>query len=157
MFRRALYFGAIFRLPKLYFVHWHATNSESDMSESLPILVVEDEEVLLCFLNTALERGGVKVVGASSGGEALALLEHGEFAGIVSDLRMPGGVGGAEIYDWVRQNRPEMSARFLFITGNVSDDYAVKVRERTGALFIEKPFRIALLIALIKEITTRNE
>jgi CheY-like chemotaxis protein len=127
------------------------------MSESLPVLVVEDEEVLLCFLNTALARGGVKVVGASSGAEALALLEHGEFAGIVSDLRMPGAIGGAEIHDWVRLNRPALATSFLFITGNVSDEYAVGVRERTGALFIEKPFRIALLIELIKKITSRSE
>jgi DNA-binding NtrC family response regulator len=127
------------------------------MSELLPVLVVDDEEVLLSFLNTALERGGIKVVGAASGADALAALEQGEFAGVVSDLRMPGGIGGAEIYDWVRQHRPELSKRFLFVTGNVSDDYAVEVRERTGALFIEKPFRIALLIELIKKITSRSE
>jgi CheY-like chemotaxis protein len=126
------------------------------MSEKLPVLIVEDEEILLTFLKTALERGGVAVVGAVSGEEALGLLERGEFAGIVSDLRMPGVVGGAEIFDWVRQNRPELSSGFLFITGNVSDPYAVEVRERTGALFIEKPFRIALLIELINKIKSRN-
>jgi CheY-like chemotaxis protein len=127
------------------------------MSELLPILVVEDEEVLLSFLKTALERGGVKAVGAASASEALQLLEHGDFAAVVSDLRMPGAAGGAEIYDWVRQNRPQLSSRFLFITGNVSDPYAEQVRERTGALFIEKPFRIALLIELIRKVTSRNE
>ncbi len=130
--------------------------SEKDMSEVLPVLVVEDEELLLSFLKTALERGGVKVVGAASGSEALGLLERGEFAGVVSDLRMPGRIGGAEIFDWVRQNRPALSSRFLFITGNVSDPYAIETRERTGALFIEKPFRIALLIELINKITARD-
>jgi len=127
------------------------------MTESVPVLVVEDEEVLLCFLKTALERGGVKVVGAASGKEALSLLEQGKFAGVVSDLRMPGGIGGAEIFDWVRLNKPELSSRFLFITGNVSDDYALEVRERTGALFIQKPFRIALLIEMIQKITFSSE
>jgi CheY-like chemotaxis protein len=123
------------------------------MTESLPILVVEDEEVLLSFLKTALERGGVKVMGASSGPDAIGLLETESFAGIVSDLKMPGDIGGAEIFDWVQKNRPELSSRFLFITGNVSDQYAVSIRERTGALFIEKPFRIALLIELINKMT----
>jgi CheY-like chemotaxis protein len=130
---------------------------EKDMTESVPVLVVEDEEVLLCFLKTALERGGIKVVGAASGEEALGLLEKREFAGVVSDLRMPGQVGGAEIFDWVRQNRPKLSSRFLFITGNVFDDYAVGIRERTGALFIQKPFRIAMLIGMIQKITAQNE
>jgi CheY-like chemotaxis protein len=127
------------------------------MSESLPILVVEDEEILLSFLKTALERGGVKVVAAASGAAALGLLERGEYAAVVSDLRMPGGVGGAEIYEWVRQNRPHLSCRFLFITGNVSDPYAEGVRRDTGAQFIEKPFRIALLLELIRKITSPPE
>jgi len=127
------------------------------MSESLPVLIVEDEELLLGFLKTALERGGFKIVGAGSAAEALELLEHGEFAVVVSDLCMPGGMGGAEIFDWVRENRPELASSFLFITGNVSDEYAVQTRQRTGALFIQKPFRIALLIELIKKIMACNE
>lgn len=134
-----------------------AVQNGSDMSELLPVLVVEDEEVLLSFLKTALQRAGVKAIGASCGAEALGLLEQQEFAGVVSDLRMPGAVGGAEIFDWVRQNRPELAKSFLFITGNASDVYAVEIRERTGALFIEKPFRIALLIELVKKITAWNE
>jgi CheY-like chemotaxis protein len=127
------------------------------MTDSIPILVVEDEEVLLSFLKTALERGGIKVVGAASGDEALSVLAGREIAGIVSDLRMPGAIGGAEIFDWVCENRPELKPRFLFITGNVMDQYAVEVRERTGALFIQKPFRISLLIELIHKITAQGE
>jgi CheY-like chemotaxis protein len=127
------------------------------MSESAPVLVVEDEEILLSFLKTALERGGIRAVGAASGEEALGVLKKREISGIVSDLVMPGPIGGAEIFDWVRQNQPELTPRFLFITGNVMDDYAVRVRERTGALFIQKPFRIALLIELIQKITSQGE
>jgi DNA-binding NtrC family response regulator len=131
--------------------------SEKTMNETLPVLVVEDEELLLSFLTTAVERGGVKAVGVASGSEALGLLEHGEFAAIVSDLRMPGGIGGAEIFDWVGQNRPELASRFLFISGNIHDPLALEIQARTGAMFIEKPFRIAMLLDLIKKIISRNE
>lgn len=127
------------------------------MSDSVPVLVVEDEELLLSFLKTALERGGIRTIGAASGEEALEVLAHKEIAGIVSDLVMPGKIGGAEIFDWVHENRPELTPRFLFITGNATDEYAVKVRERTGALFIQKPFRIALLIELIQKIISLGE
>jgi FixJ family two-component response regulator len=68
---------------------------------------------------------------------------------------MPGGIGGGEIFDWIRQYRPELSSSFLFITGDAGDPYAVEVRNRTGALFLEKPFRIALLIELTRKITSR--
>ncbi len=127
------------------------------MSELLPVLLVEDEELLLSFLETALERGGVKVTGVTSGGEALRLLERGKFAGIVSDLRMPGEIGGAELFEWVQKNRPALVSRFLFITGSVSAPYAKEVRERTRAVFIEKPFRIAQLIEMIHKITAPQE
>ena len=127
------------------------------MSESLRVLLVDDEELLLSFLKTALERGGLRVAAAASGREALELLERGEFAGIVSDLRMDGGIGGAEIFDWVCEHRPELASRFLFITGNVSDPHAISVRERTNALFIEKPFRIARLLELIHRILSSGE
>ena len=126
-------------------------------NELLPVLVVEDEELLLSFLRTALERGGVKSLGATTGEEAIELLKQREVCGVVSDLRFPGDIGGAEIYDWVRENRPSLAPCFLFITGNIGDVYALQVRERTGALFIEKPFRITLLIELIKKITARSD
>jgi DNA-binding NtrC family response regulator len=122
------------------------------MSEALRILIVEDEELLLSFLRMALERAGVKTMGAASGAEALRLLEQETFGGVVSDLRMPGRIGGGEIFDWIRQNRPQLSSSFLFITGNAGDPYAIETRESTGAPFIQKPFRIALLLELIRRI-----
>lgn len=123
----------------------------------LPILIVEDEGLLLSFLETALTRGGIRVMGAASAAEALELLKREEFAGVVSDLRMPGEVSGVKLFEWVRENRPQLSSRFIFMTGNAGDSYAVKVREATGAMFIEKPFGIASLIALIKKITASDE
>jgi two-component system, NtrC family, response regulator GlrR len=127
------------------------------MSESLRVLLVDDEELLLSFLKTALERGGLRVATATSGNEALRILDQEEFAGVVSDLRLDGEIGGAEIFDWVCEHRPELASRFLFITGNVSDAYAIAVRERTCALFIEKPFRIARLLELVHRITSPGE
>jgi CheY-like chemotaxis protein len=128
-----------------------------DSNELLPVLVVDDEELLLCIIKATVERTGAKVVGATSGREALGLLEHGQFSAIVSDLRMPGGIGGAEIFDWVGLYRPELVSRFLFISGDAHDPYAMETKERTGALFIEKPFRIAQLAELIKTITSPQE
>lgn len=126
---------------------------EVEMSGAeLPVLVVEDEEMLLGFLQTALKRGGIPAAGACSGEQALDLLATRSFSGIVSDLLMPGGIGGAEIYDWVCRHQPHLKSSFLFITGNTMDEYAVAIRERTGAPFIQKPFRIALLLELIRKI-----
>jgi DNA-binding NtrC family response regulator len=127
------------------------------MSELLPVLVVDDEELLLPILKTTVELSGVKAVGAASGREALGLLEKGSFSAIVSDLHLAGGIGGAEIFDWVGQNRPELKSRFLLISGDVDDPYVLEIKARTGALFIAKPFLPMQLVNLIKKMIARNQ
>jgi DNA-binding response OmpR family regulator len=127
------------------------------MNQLPPLLIVEDEESILSVLKAAVERSGIRVVGVSSGAAAMELLECGEFSGVVSDLQIPGGIGGADLFDWIAQNRPQLTSRFLFITGNVHDAHALEVRQRTGAQFIEKPFRLALLIERIKAMVERGE
>jgi DNA-binding NtrC family response regulator len=122
------------------------------MGEMLPVLVVEDEELLLSVMTAAVERGGLAAVGAKSGEEALVLLAQGRFSAVVSDLRIPGEIGGAEIFDWVEQHRPELTSRFLFVTGNAQDPHAVATLERTGAMFLEKPFRITKLTEMLKQL-----
>ena len=125
--------------------------------DSLPVLVVDDEEVLLSFLKTALERYGFKVVGRTTGTEAVDVLRGHDVAGVISDINLPGEIGGGEIFDWVQRNRPELASRFLFMTGNAMDERAEEVRTRTGAMCIQKPFRMTLLIELIQKLTTIGE
>jgi len=127
------------------------------MSGSLPVLVVDDEVLLLSFFKAALARNGVEVFVASSADQALQLLERGDFAGVISDLRMESCLDGARVYDWVRKNRPELSRRFVFMSGDVGAPFAVELRERTGAPFLEKPFRIRELLEVIRRITGRDQ
>ena len=60
----------------------------------LPVLVIEDEPAVLAYVRAALERSGYSVVCTESGVDALRLLESGQFMGVVSDMRTPGGVDG---------------------------------------------------------------
>jgi DNA-binding NtrC family response regulator len=127
------------------------------MDVALPVLVVEDEDDLLSILTHAVERGGLEVVGTTSGAEAIELLAHAEFSAVISDLQMPGKVGGAEIFDWVGTHRPELARRFVFVTGNMSDPHAVETRQRSGAEFLEKPFPIMQLTELVKKMIWPGE
>ena len=58
------------------------------MSDSLNILVVEDDEALRDALLITLETAGHRVTGADGGPAALAALATGSFSMVVSDLRM---------------------------------------------------------------------
>ncbi len=85
---------------------------------SQPILVIEDEPSVMSYIRLALERHGFKVMPIETGAEALELLKSGQFHGIISDMRTPGGVDGAGVHAWVAANRPELASRMIFITGD---------------------------------------
>src|SRR5215831_8749367 len=57
-----------------------------------PILLIEDEPSVTAFVRAALERRGYTVIPAASGAEGLAHLAETSFAGVISDIRMPGAV-----------------------------------------------------------------
>jgi DNA-binding response OmpR family regulator len=115
------------------------------------ILVIEDEPSVAAFLRAALERRGYEVVASDSAAEGLELLASSHFAGVISDLRTPGGINGADVGRWLRSNRPELAARMIFITGDTAspETTSLLVSERTPC--IEKPFRVHELIAAVEE------
>jgi CheY-like chemotaxis protein len=119
--------------------------------DNLPILIIEDEPSVMSFVKTALERAGYEVVAATSGAEALPLLEEADFKGVVSDMRTPGGVDGADVHAWLAKNRPNLVSRLIFITGDIVNEETAKTLAKTGAPFVEKPFRIKQLMEVVRK------
>jgi len=122
------------------------------MNTAQPVLIIEDEPSVTAFIRSALERNGYPVVAARSGADALHLLGAGSFAGVISDMRTPGGVTGADVHAWLAQNRPELAARVIFVTGDIANDETRRLLSATGAPCIEKPFRVKQLIAAVSEL-----
>ncbi len=116
-----------------------------------PVLVIEDEPSVMSFVRACLERAGYNVVEAASGVEALNLLENGEFLGVVSDMRTPGGVDGADVHAWITQHRPELVCRVVFITGDIVNEETAATLRRTGAPYVEKPFRVQQLLSVVEK------
>ena len=120
-------------------------------SAGWPILLIEDEPAIMAFVRLALERNGYTVVCAESGADALRLLASGEFHGVVSDMRTPGGVDGAQVYAWIAAHRPELATKLVFITGDIANEETATTLRRTGAPCVEKPFRVQQFIAVVEE------
>lgn len=117
--------------------------------EVLPILLIEDEPAVMAYVQAALERSGYPVICCESGVDALRLLEHGEYLGVVSDMRTPGGVDGAQVHAWVARNRPDLASRIVFITGDIANEETVATLRETGAPCVEKPFRVQQFIDVV--------
>jgi CheY-like chemotaxis protein len=70
------------------------------------VLCVDDDEALLCLLQTALMTNGYAVLVASDGREALTLMSGRRLDAIVLDYSMP-GMNGGEVVLEVKHTRPE--------------------------------------------------
>jgi DNA-binding NtrC family response regulator len=117
----------------------------------LPVLLIEDEPSIMALVSATLERNGYDVVCVESGAEALLLLEKGQFLGVVSDMRTPGGVDGAQVHTWISANRPDLENKVVIITGDYANEETVTVLRQIGALYLEKPFRVQDLISAVEK------
>jgi CheY-like chemotaxis protein len=105
---------------------------------ALPVLLIEDEPAVMAYVRATLERSGYT-------------LESEQFLGVVSDMRTPGGVDGADVHAWLSRNRPDLAARIVFITGDIANEDTVATLRKTGAPCVEKPFRVQQFISVIEK------
>ena len=114
------------------------------------ILLIEDEPSVTAFVRAALERHGYTVVAASSGAEGVEHLTTARFGGVISDIRMPGALNGAEVHEWIRVHRPEMQQRMILMSGDTANSKTQALLANSGIPCIEKPFRVEKLISIVE-------
>lgn len=112
------------------------------------VLAVDDETLLLkAYRRMLIDYHDVDV--RSGAKEALdLLLEDHDYDVILCDLQMP-GMSGAEFFFIVRELYPELSKRFLFITGGAFAPEARRFLEDSSPACINKPFSLEELLGLI--------
>lgn len=103
------------------------------------VLVVDDDPMMLEVLVRILGRENYDLLTASSGPQALALLEArgGSVDLLVTDFSMP-GMRGRELADSVRERHPDV--RVLYQTGFSDLLFEDRAELEDGAAFLEKPF-----------------
>ena len=117
----------------------------ADVPHGAHVLVVEDELVLRRLLQEILSTlFGCRVDVAANGTEALAAVENETYAMVLSDIRMP-VMSGTELYLRLRDVRPELARRFIFVTGHPGDKQLEAEIAQWGVPVIAKPFTLARL------------
>jgi signal transduction histidine kinase/CheY-like chemotaxis protein len=113
------------------------------------LLVIDDDERILRSVAVAL-RGRYDVILAGDGQEAIDLLSSGSVPdAVLSDVSMP-LVNGPALYDWLRDNRPALASRLLFMTASVYDHVAQRAA-KTGRPVLEKPLTRERLLAALRD------
>ena len=115
-----------------------------------PILLIEDEPSVSAFVRAALERRGYRVVQAKTGAQGIQELAAGEYVGVISDIRMPGELNGADVHHWIQHNRPELCRRIILISGDTANSETQSLLSKSTTTCIAKPFRVQELISTVE-------
>ena len=106
------------------------------------ILVVEDECLLRDELVRIFQDDGWRVLEASTGEGALAIVRKNPVLDVLlTDVQLGGCVSGWDIADAVRATSPETEV--IYISGNALD----RSRQVCGSHFFGKPYRVAAILA----------
>lgn len=101
------------------------------------VLVVDDNDDVRVTISRVLEAFGFLVLEASSGNEAIELLEQYKVDTVLTDLRMPGN--GSTLMRHVREHYPKISA--VLMTAYDSRDAARMALEAGAFHYLTKPFQ----------------
>lgn len=112
------------------------------------VLVVDDDAAVSHVLSALLGQAGFEALRASSGEEALRLLEKRRVDVIVSDVRMP-GLDGLALLERVRQGWPDIPV--ILLTAHASVSLAVEAMKAGAHDFIEKPFERDSVLYVVKK------
>jgi len=129
--------------------------SGRDASRGARILVVDDEPDLRTLANLALTQAGHVVVEASSGQEALALIDAAMPDLVLLDLLMP-KQGGLEVLRILR-SKPATAALPVIVLTGMDDESTTRAGFEFGATdFLTKPFSIPQLAARVRACLART-
>ena len=97
------------------------------------ILCVDDEDLPRTLRKLILQKQGYQVITASSGAEALALLERGGIRLVLTDQLMP-GMTGTELTKLVKSTRPAMPVILISGVNEIPPDaiYADRFISKVG-------------------------
>ena len=105
-----------------------------------PVLVVDDEEPVLKFVDRVLREAGYKTTTATSGPEAIETAKRiGPLGALVTDVMMP-GMSGDELVRILRQTEP--SLKVLYLTGYSDRLFKEKAVLWADEAFLDKPCTI---------------
>jgi two-component system, NtrC family, sensor kinase len=119
------------------------------------VLLVDDEEMLLEMIRDDFKRHGYRVLTATNGEAALRVLHAEKVDAICTDIKMP-GLNGRQLYDWIRNTKPQFAQRIVFMTGDIINDSLQLFLEEEKAACLNKPFHLRDLRTAVKKIIADN-
>lgn len=116
------------------------------------ILIVDDDESLLKLLCETLETIGYDALTATNGVSAIKLVKANKVDLVIADISMP-EMDGLQLLQHVKEFNPKIPV--LLITGVNMNNIKDRVYQYGADAFLDKPFRIARIEALLERLLTQ--
>jgi len=118
------------------------------MSESIRILIVDDEKPIATLLAQTFEQEGHKVANAFDGIDAMNKMSSFKPDVVIMDIMMP-KLDGVDTTRLIRRNRAYSDTIVVALSAKADEDTRHRMKEAGANLFMRKPFVIAKLVARV--------
>jgi CheY-like chemotaxis protein len=115
-------------------------------------LVVDDEESNAALVRRVLAGAGYDVESTTLSRRALVMIERTAYDAVIADVKMP-ELSGQELYGRACQIRPEMTGRFIFITGDIDGQDTRQFLDESRCSYFMKPFNLERLTSAVDMLT----
>jgi len=120
-------------------------------------LIVDDSSAVRAFVRASLENANfARVEEAGTGFEALRILATHAFDVVIVDVNMP-DINGLELLAFMRRSPRQQAARKILISTQMDGPDAKRGIDLGADAFLQKPFEVGELRALISDLISAAE
>lgn len=124
--------------------------------KNLSILVVDDDPVIRRLLQQRLQKENFSDIEVAEDGTiASEMMSHRYFDVVLTDLMMPGGIGGIEVLEIAKELYP--ATEVVLITAHSSVDSAVEAMKKGAIDYLEKPINFDELFLRLDKISNLKD
>jgi len=124
------------------------------MTETVRILVIDDDESIRKTISKALEMEGYKVDVAENGTEAIQKTQANFYNLALIDIRLP-DMQGTKLLSAMKDTTPTMVK--IILTGYPALDNAIEAVNRGADSYITKPVKMDELIERVKKLVKKQQ
>lgn len=129
---------------------WRPDRAASDAEVPRQVLVVEDDPEMAALVRDALERSGFRISLATSGPDAISLMDRTRFAAAIVDKELP-LISGLDLVSFLTHRAPEMPV--ILMTAFGGELVAQAALDRGAIRYLEKPVKVAELVEAVRAAT----
>ena len=128
----------------------YASRLKPQPTQPLMVLIVDDDQAVLTFVDRVLSEAGYKTMTASNGPDALELARKTPIDLLLTDVNMP-RMTGDELARRLRHEEP--AVKVLYLTGYSDQLFKEKNTLWQDEAYLEKPCTIAGLLEAVSLVT----